>query len=57
MDINIGTVLEYLENQYEYMEYDLLQRHVEGADFICNGFKEAIKSIEERFCNEEDYDK
>lgn len=54
MEINIGALLEYLRNQYEYMEYDLLQRNVEGTDFICKGFNEAIKAIEEYYGVAED---
>ena len=40
-------IIEMLERNLEYAEYDKLQNGDENIDAFCDGFKDAIKCIKE----------
>jgi len=52
--VNVGSLLEYLKYVYEYVEYDVWHTQPEHSKYICDGFKQAIKAIKEKYEDNED---
>ena len=50
MEIEIANkIINMLEYNLEYAEYDKLQNGDKNIDAFCNGFKDAIKCIKEYY--------
>lgn len=49
-EIEIASkIINVLEHNLEYAEYDKLQNDYENVDAFCDGFKDAIKCIKEYY--------
>jgi hypothetical protein len=50
MEVEIAhKIINMLEYNLEYVEYDKLQNGDKNADAFCDGFKDAIKCIKEYY--------
>ncbi len=43
----VNKIINTLEHQLEYIEYDKIQAGDKDVDIYCDGFKEAIECIKE----------
>ena len=50
MEIKIANkIINMLEHNLEYAEYDKLQNGDKNVDVFCNGFRDAIKCVKEYY--------